>query len=83
MREIFLYISVGVFLTGVLLLIAFSILTTQPTLGMYILSSYFIICGIFMGAFFTCLDWLKWNSSQIPEKQELMPLEISTNAETL
>tara|TARA_B100000795_G_scaffold242921_1_gene206476 strand:+ start:455 stop:700 length:246 start_codon:yes stop_codon:yes gene_type:complete len=81
MREIFLYISVGVFLTGVLLLLAFSILTTQPTLGMYILSSYFIICGIFMGAFFTCLDY--WNSSAIPEKQELMPLETSTNAETL
>ena len=72
MREIFIYISVGVFLTGILLLITFSILTTQPSLVMYILSSYFIICGLFMGTFFTCLDY--WNSSPIPEKQELIPL---------
>jgi len=80
---IFIYISVGVFLTGILLLLAFSILTTQPTLVMYILSSYFIICGIFMGAFFTWLDYWKWKSSQIPEKQELIPLETSTDVETL
>lgn len=87
MREIFIYISVGVFLTGVLLLIAFSSLTTQPTLVMYILSSYFIICGIFMGVFFTWLDYSnnnsKHTSKQIPEKQELMPLEISIDVETL
>lgn len=85
MREIFIYISVGVFLSGILMLVAFSILTAQPTLAMYILSSYLITCGIFMGVFFTCLDYWNNNSKhkQIPEKQELMPLEISIDVETL
>lgn len=81
MREIFIYISVGVFLTGILLLIAFSILTTQPTLTMYILSSYFMICGILTGVFFTWLD--HWIPVKIPEKQELLPLETSLDVETL
>jgi len=72
---IFNYISMCVFLTGILMLIAFSILTKQPTLIMYIISSYFIICGIMMAAFFMCLDWWKLNPKQTLEKQELIRRE--------
>jgi len=83
LKMIFIYISAGVFLTGILMLIAFSILTTQPTLVMYILSSFLIICGIFMAFLFIWLDYWKWNSKMTPEKQELIPLETAKDVETL
>lgn len=77
----FIYISVGVFLTGFLMLFAFSFLTEQTTLAMYIISSFFIVCGIFMTAFFRYC-W-KSNSKQTPVKQELIPRETDPNVETL
>ncbi len=79
MRELLLYISAGIFLTGILLLSTFAIFVPQITIIMYVLSCYFMVSGVAM-AFIVRL----WSDGQpSPEKQELMRPEIELDAETL
>lgn len=79
MREILLYISAGIFLTGILLLFTFAIFVPQITIIMYVLSCYFMVSGVAM-AFI--VRW--WSDGQpSPEKQELMRPETELDAETL
>ena len=74
MRELLLYISAGIFLTGILLLSTFAIFVPQITIIMYVLSCYFMVSGVAMayGIHRRGLEGFKSTARDLEEVQRLM-----------
>ena len=79
MHAILLYFAVVLFMVGVTMLSIFSIISDKLTMTMYVVACYFMVCGVMIASFVTCLPRGSVFVVQNWEDEERLPLKVPEN----
>lgn len=79
MHKILLYFATMLFIVGGAMFSIFSIVSDKMTVTMFVVSCYFMVCGVMIASFVTCLPRGSVFVVQNWEDEERLPLKVPEN----